>query len=221
MNNLKKVDFESFKSYDYILYEQSHFRDLLSIYKEHNVKYKIIAINLFKKREKAPILIDLKSMSSNALEDFYQNVFLSEFSSGLSLFHNMGLVSNLIKSKLEFDDFSKFATDLLMYDAENIIRFYDPRVNIHLLSISNYSNLNFEMRTWLRRFNKVFDEWCVCVFGCYFNFVNERLRKNKIINFTIYDIDHINMKFKENTFKSTHEIEIFLKENYKQLEMKG
>ncbi|WP_180034899.1 MULTISPECIES: hypothetical protein [unclassified Acinetobacter] len=220
MNNFKRLDFESFKRYNYILYEQTHFRNLLSVYQENKVNYKIIAINLFKKREKAPILVDLKSMNADALEDFYNNIFLKEFSTGLSLFQNMGLVSNLVKSKLEFDDFSKIITSLLMYNSENIIRFYDPRVNIHLLNINQYSNLNLEMRIWLRKFNSIFDEWCICTFGCYFGFISQESKNDEKINFSIHQIDKINQKFKKHDFESTQEIEIFLKENYKRLVVK-
>jgi hypothetical protein len=219
MKNLESVKFESFKKYDYILYEQSHFRNLLSIYKEHNVKYRIIAINLFKKRDEAPIIVDLKSMNINELEDFYKNIFLSECSTGLSLFQNIGLVSNLIKSSLDLDELSEKITKLLIYNSENIIRFYDPRINIHLFNVTKYSNLDLDMKIWLKKFCSIFDEWCICVFGCYFKYIKQD-SINKLIHFRIHDIDGINQNFKRNSFKNSQEIQAFFKENYKSFEVK-
>lgn len=221
MKSIEYIDFENFKKYDYALYEQRHFRCLINIYDRNNVKYKIIAINLFKNRQKAPIVVDLKSMKENELQDFYENIFLKEMSAGLNLFNNMGLVSNLIKSQLDLEEFSNSITELLKYNSKNIIRFYDPRVNIHLLNISMYLNFDYEMRQWLKRFNNIFEEWCVSVFGCHFEFRIKKHIEFEQINFSIQDIDKINLKFKQKNFKTAKDIQIFLKENYKRLHIEG
>lgn len=73
-----KLNFEDFQKFNYILYDQYLFRNLLSIYENEKVKYKILAINVFKEKRVAPIVIHIDSMSSALLQDYYENIYLIE-----------------------------------------------------------------------------------------------------------------------------------------------
>ncbi|EPG37508.1 hypothetical protein [Acinetobacter colistiniresistens] len=71
-----KLNFEDFQKFNYILYDQYLFRNLLDIYENEKVKYKILAINVFKEKQIAPIVIRIDSMSPALLQDYYENIYL-------------------------------------------------------------------------------------------------------------------------------------------------
>lgn len=177
------ISFDEFKEYDFILYEQYLFRNLLDIYRAEKIKYKLLAINIFKDKNKAPILVDLKSMDSTLIEDFYDRVFLLERTNYINRFDKMPLVQNLIKSKLDLDDFSDELTALMVINKKILFRYYDPRVMLHLYNIRKYKNINVDINRWCLRFLKVHESWSFGLMGGWYFFDNYFEKENISINF--------------------------------------
>lgn len=93
-----KLNFDDFQKFNYILYDQYLFRNLLDIYESEKVKYKLLAINVFKEKQIAPVLIRIDSMKTSLLKDYYENIYLLEKTEYLNKFDQMALVQNLIKT---------------------------------------------------------------------------------------------------------------------------
>lgn len=195
-----KLNFEDFQKFNYILYDQYLFRNLLSIYENEKVKYKILAINVFKEKRVAPIVIHIDSMSSALLQDYYENIYLIEQTEYLNKFDQMGLVQNLIKTDLNLDDLAEQLTKLMLINKNTLFRFYDPRVLVHLYMSRDYQVLNTDIDRWLKRYFSIFETWSFDLMEHSFeinavDFISEKsTQKSKI---QLENFDQINSKTKE------------------------
>jgi hypothetical protein len=191
----EKLNFEDFKKFDFILYDQYLFKSLLDIYKKEKVKYKILAINVFKEQKIAPIVIDIKSMSPVILLDYYENIYLLEQTDYLNKFDQMGLVQNLIKTKLDLDELSDHLTKLMLINNKTFFRYYDPRILIHLYVLNNTKFLDSDLNKWFKQYCKIFDSWAFDLMSHCFeikdiNYNSEEFERKSKIN--LDKIDQIN-----------------------------
>ncbi|MGE8654461.1 MAG: DUF4123 domain-containing protein [Acinetobacter gandensis] len=195
-----QMSFEEFQNFNYILYDQYLFRNLLDIYDGEKVKYKILAINIFKERNIAPILLRIDSMSPVLLQDYYENIYLLEQTEYINKFDQMALVQNLIKSDLELDDLAEKLTELMLINKNTFFRFYDPRVLVHLYMSKAYQILNPNIGLWVERYRSVFDCWSFDLMGHSFeisalDFCSKK--SNLKTRIQLKNFDQINSKIKE------------------------
>ncbi|MBU3848698.1 MAG: DUF4123 domain-containing protein [Candidatus Acinetobacter avistercoris] len=195
-----KLNFEEFQKFNYILYDQYLFRNLLHIYESEKVKYKILAINVFKEREIAPILIHVDSMNPALLQDYYENIYLLEQTEYINKFDQMALVQNLIKSDLDLDDLAEQLTELMLINKNTFFRFYDPRVLVHLYMFKDYQILNPNIGRWVERYRSVFDCWSFDLMGHSFEISALEFcskKSNLKTRIQLKNFDQINSKIKE------------------------
>lgn len=195
-----KLRFEDFQKFNYILYDQYLFRNLLDIYESEKVKYKILAINVFKEKQIAPIVIRIDSMSSALLHDYYENIYLLEQTEYINKFDQMALVQNLIKTDLELDDLAEQLTKLMLINKNTLFRFYDPRVLVHLYMSRDNQILNTDINRWLKRYRSIFETWSFDLMGHSFEInaldlsSEQSIQKSRI---QLKNFDQINTKIKE------------------------
>lgn len=195
-----KLSFEDFQKFNYILYDQYLFRNLLDIYESEKVKYKILAINVFKEKQIAPIVIRIDSMSSALLHDYYENIYLLEQTEYINKFDQMALVQNLIKTDLELDDLAEQLTKLMLINKNTLFRFYDPRVLVHLYMSRDNQILNTDINRWLKRYRSIFETWSFDLMGHSFEInaldlsSEQSIQKSRI---QLKNFDQINTKIKE------------------------
>ncbi|MBJ8417783.1 DUF4123 domain-containing protein [Acinetobacter sp. ABJ_C3_5] len=195
-----KLSFEDFQKFNYILYDQYLFRNLLDIYESEKVNYKILAINVFKEKQIAPIVIRIDSMSSALLHDYYENIYLLEQTEYINKFDQMALVQNLIKTDLELDELAEQLTKLMLINKNTLFRFYDPRVLVHLYMSRDYQVLNTDIDRWLRRYRSIFETWSFDLMGHSFEInaldlsSEQSIQKSRI---QLKNFDQINTKIKE------------------------
>ena len=195
-----KLSFEDFQKFNYILYDQYLFRNLLDIYESEKVKYKILAINVFKEKQIAPIVIRIDSMSSALLHDYYENIYLLEQTEYINKFDQMALVQNLIKTDLELDDLAEQLTKLMLINKNTLFRFYDPRVLVHLYMSRDNQILNTDINRWLKRYRSIFETWLFDLMGHSFEInaldlsSEQSIQKSRI---QLKNFDQINTKIKE------------------------
>ncbi|MGA6136591.1 DUF4123 domain-containing protein [Acinetobacter dispersus] len=201
-----KLSFEDFQKFNYILYDQYLFRSLLDIYENEKVKYKILAINVFKEKQIAPILIRIDSMSSALLHDYYENIYLLEQTEYINKFDQMALVQNLIKTDLELDDLAEQLTKLMLINKNTLFRFYDPRVLVHLYMSRDHQILNTDIDRWLKRYRSIFETWSFDLMGHSFEInaldlsYEQSIQKSRI---QLKNFDQINSSVKEFSRKNT------------------
>lgn len=195
-----KLRFEDFQKFNYILYDQYLFRSLLDIYENEKVKYKILAINVFKEKQIAPIVIRIDSMSPALLQDYYENIYLLEQTEYINKFDQMALVQNLIKTDLELDGLAEQLTKLMLINKNTLFRFYDPRVLVHLYMSRDHQVLNTDIDRWLKRYRSIFEIWSFDLMGHSFEInaldfsLEKSTQKSKI---QLKNFDQINTKIKE------------------------
>lgn len=195
-----KLNFEDFQKFNYILYDQYLFRSLLDIYENEKVKYKILAINVFKEKQIAPIVIRIDSMSPALLQDYYENIYLLEQTEYINKFDQMALVQNLIKTDLELDDLAEQLTKLMLINKNTLFRFYDPRVLVHLYMSRDHQILNTDIDRWLKRYRSIFETWSFDLMGHSFEInaldlsSEQSIQKSRI---QLKNFDQINIKIKE------------------------
>ncbi|QHH95699.1 DUF4123 domain-containing protein [Acinetobacter proteolyticus] len=195
-----KLNFEDFQKFNYILYDQYLFRSLLDIYENEKVKYKILAINVFKEKQIAPIVIRIDSMSPALLQDYYENIYLLEQTEYINKFDQMALVQNLIKTDLELDDLAEQLTKLMLINKNTLFRFYDPRVLVHLYMSRDHQILNTDIDRWLKRYRSIFETWSFDLMGHSFEInaldlsSEQSIQKSRI---QLKNFDQINTKIKE------------------------
>ncbi|TVT86979.1 DUF4123 domain-containing protein [Acinetobacter colistiniresistens] len=195
-----KLNFEDFQKFNYILYDQYLFRNLLDIYENEKVKYKILAINVFKEKQIAPIVIRIDSMSPALLQDYYENIYLLEQTEYINKFDQMALVQNLIKTDLELDDLAEQLTKLMLINKNTLFRFYDPRVLVHLYMSKDHQILNTDIDRWLKRYRSIFETWSFDLMGHSFEInaldlsSEQTLQKSRI---QLKNFDQINSSIKE------------------------
>ncbi|ENU23716.1 hypothetical protein F993_01870 [Acinetobacter proteolyticus] len=195
-----KLNFEDFQKFNYILYDQYLFRSLLDIYENEKVKYKILAINVFKEKQIAPIVIRIDSMSPALLQDYYENIYLLEQTEYINKFDQMALVQNLIKTDLELDDLAEQLTKLMLINKNTLFRFYDPRVLVHLYMSRDNQILNTDINRWLKRYRSIFETWSFDLMGHSFEINALDLSSEQSIQqsrIQLKNFDQINTKIKE------------------------
>lgn len=195
-----KMSFEEFQGFNYILYDQYLFRNLLDIYDSEKVKYKILAINIFKERNIAPILIRIDSMNPVLLHDYYENIYLLEQTEYINKFDQMALVQNLIKTDFNLDELAEHLTKLMLINKNTLFRFYDPRVLVHLYMSKDYQILNADIGRWVERYRSIFDKWSFELMGHSFeisalDFCSNKSNLNSRIQ--LKNFDQINSRIKE------------------------
>ncbi|ENX22886.1 hypothetical protein F892_02129 [Acinetobacter vivianii] len=221
-----KLNFEDFQKFNYILYDQYLFRNLLDIYESEKVKYKILAINVFKEKQIAPIVIRIDSMSSALLHDYYENIYLLEQTEYINKFDQMALVQNLIKTDLELDDLAEQLTKLMLINKNTLFRFYDPRVLVHLYMSRDHQILNTDIDRWLRRYRSIFDTWSFDLMGHSFEInaldlsSEQSIQKSRI---QLKNFDQINSNIKEFCRKNTdfQALMDFMEKQYLAFEVKN
>ncbi|KHF78180.1 hypothetical protein PJ15_1237 [Acinetobacter sp. neg1] len=221
-----KLNFEDFQKFNYILYDQYLFRNLLDIYESEKVKYKILAINVFKEKQIAPIVIRIDSMSSALLHDYYENIYLLEQTEYINKFDQMALVQNLIKTDLELDDLAEQLTKLMLINKNTLFRFYDPRVLVHLYMSRDHQILNNDIDRWLRRYRSIFDTWSFDLMGHSFEInaldlsSEQSIQKSRI---QLKNFDQINSNIKEFCRKNTdfQALMDFMEKQYLAFEVKN
>lgn len=195
-----KLNFDDFQKFNYILYDQYLFRKLLDIYESEKVKYKLLAINVFKEKQIAPVLIRIDSMKTSLLKDYYENIYLLEKTEYLNKFDQMALVQNLIKTDLELDELAEQLTKLMLINKNTLFRFYDPRVLVHLYMTRDCQILNSDINRWLQRYRSIFEIWSFDLMEHSFeinalDFSSEQFtRKSRI---QLKNFDQINSNIKE------------------------
>lgn len=195
-----KLNFDDFQKFNYILYDQYLFRNLLDIYESEKVKYKLLAINVFKEKQIAPVLIRIDSMKTSLLKDYYENIYLLEKTEYLNKFDQMALVQNLIKTDLELDELAEQLTKLMLINKNTLFRFYDPRVLVHLYMTRDCQILNSDINRWLQRYRSIFEIWSFDLMEHSFeinalDFSSEQFtRKSRI---QLKNFDQINSNIKE------------------------
>lgn len=195
-----KLNFDDFQKFNYILYDQYLFRKLLDIYESEKVKYKLLAINVFKEKQIAPVLIRIDSMKTSLLKDYYENIYLLEKTEYLNKFDQMALVQNLIKTDLELDELAEQLTKLMLINKNTLFRFYDPRVLVHLYMTRDCQILNSDINRWLQRYRSIFVIWSFDLMEHSFeinalDFSSEQFtRKSRI---QLKNFDQINSNIKE------------------------
>lgn len=195
-----KLNFDDFQKFNYILYDQYLFRNLLDIYESEKVKYKLLAINVFKEKQIAPVLIRIDSMKTSLLKDYYENIYLLEKTEYLNKFDQMALVQNLIKTDLELDELAEHLTKLMLINKNTLFRFYDPRVLVHLYMTRDCQILNSDINRWLQRYRSIFEIWSFDLMEHSFeinalDFSSEQFtRKSRI---QLKNFDQINSNIKE------------------------
>lgn len=198
---LNKLTLEEFKTFNYILYDQYVFRSILDVYDQQKIKYKLLAINVFKEREIAPILIQIDSMNPDLLEDYYYNIYLLEQAEYLNKFDQMSLVQNLIKTDLDIDNFAQNLTNLMLINKNIFFRYYDPRVLINIFMLRKYQFLDRDLSKWAKAFYKNFEFWNFELMGRSFQISTQTNQTN--IDMNVYSkiklthFDVINEKTKE------------------------
>lgn len=197
------ITFEQFAEYDYMMYDQYVFRNLLSIYASQKVEYKILLINIFKKQENAPIIVDLNSMSEGVKLDFYEEVYLKETTRYVNFFDNMSLVQNLIKSDLSLDEFADQMSKLLIVEDKYVFRFYDPRIMIHLflLNYNQYDLKDSILKQWMLGHQSTFKVWDINIWNMHYSLEPSNFSKFKhaqlVSNICIQDFDQYNKDVKQ------------------------
>lgn len=221
-----KLNFEDFQKFNYILYDQYLFRNLLSIYESAKVRYKILAINIFKEKQIAPIVIRIDSMSPALLQDYYENIYLLEQTEYINKFDQMSLVQNLIKTDLELDEFAKRLTELMLINKNTFFRFYDPRVLIHLYMVRDCEVLNNDINKWLKRYRSIFEIWSFDLMGRSFAInasdfsTEDSVKKSKIL---LKNFDQISTNIKKNSIKNPDPQTVidYMEEQYLAFEVKN
>lgn len=221
-----KLNFEDFHKFNYILYDQYMFRNLLDIYESEKVKYKILAINVFKEKQIAPIVIRIDSMSSALLHDYYENIYLLEQTEYINKFDQMALVQNLIKTDLELDDLAEQLTKLMLINKNTLFRFYDPRVLVHLYMSRDHQILNTDIDRWLKRYRSIFETWSFDLMGHSFEINALDLSSEKSIQksrIQLKNFDQINFNIKEFSRKNTdfQALMDFMEKQYLAFEVKN
>lgn len=221
-----KLSFEDFQKFNYILYDQYLFRNLLEIYESEKIKYKLLAINIFKEKKITPIVVKIDTMSSALLRDYYENIYLLENTEYINKFDEMSLVQNLIKTDLDLDSLAENLTKLMLINKKIFFRFYDPRILIHIYMLKNYDLLNIELKKWIESYSLIFERWSFDLMGHSFEMdsFDFKMKKSQVqMNTYLENFDQINKKIREfcrknNDFKSLID---FMEKQYLVLEVKN
>ncbi|WP_353173581.1 hypothetical protein [Acinetobacter rudis] len=201
--NSPLLSYQQFDEYNYALYDQYLFRNLLSIYDEQKVKYKILLIDVFGKAQDAPIVVDLKSMNEEMKQDFYEHIYLQEMSHYINFFDNMLLVQNLIQSDLSLDEFSNKMSKLMLIEDKYIFRFFDPRIMIHvfLLNYNQYDLNNTTLKQWMTQHQSTFKVWDIYIWNNRYSLTQDNFSKfnhpKLKSTIAIQHFDQCNKKIKE------------------------
>lgn len=177
------MDLNYFTKINYAILEVSFWPELYKLFDEFDLKYHFIGLNVFKNKDICPILIDLNKVDFDKKKEVWDELFFMTTNSYYSEFDKIYLLQNLIKTKLNFDDFSMLLNSIISFNKKNVFRVYDPRVAFHLVAVfPNFINLS----------NKI-DSWDLSINGGWY-----KLNISKKINFKIKlrDIEIINEKIR-------------------------
>lgn len=169
MNNVVDLNFETFSRYDYMLYEQRFFKNMLELYEGNRISYIYIGLDLFKNTKLCPILVDLKTIDSNVKESFFNEVVLMNSTDFYNYFDYMYIAQNLIKTSLDMNDLADLLVNLMLVGSVDkyLFRFYDPRVGLHLNAITFDENKIYKNKfhNWKAKFNNNIDLYTISING--------------------------------------------------------
>jgi hypothetical protein len=201
MLNVIDLNLENFKKYNYMVYEQRFFPNMIEIYDENNIKYKYLGEDVFKKKYFCPILVDLNSISEDIKQSFLEELVLNYYTRFVNYFDDMYIAQNLIKSTLDLDEMADLMVKLMVVgnSRKSLFRFYDPRVSLHLNALMYDENKIYKniFSGWKEKFLNNFDEYIICINGEFrgLNLNQDDFIYNKKLDISL--IDDINLDIKK------------------------
>ncbi|MCU4576393.1 DUF4123 domain-containing protein [Acinetobacter courvalinii] len=176
---------------NYIIFDASLWSRAHSILKDLNVEHHFIGLNVFRRPELTPTLIDLNNLSNEKKEQLWNLVGKKTHTNAFSGFDQMSMFQTYLYSDKRIEEMKDFLSELMVYKRKSekfVFRFYDPRVAIHLSQLSALLNMSI--------YKKLQDDifkWVVSMNHQYFE-VNKQKVEVPVINFD--EIDPINSKIR-------------------------
>lgn len=200
MINFVDLNLNIFKEFNFMLYEQRFFQNMIELYDGNQIKYKYIGEDVFKNKKLCPLLVDLNTVGDQLKESFLNELILVNFTKNIYDFDRMFIAQNLFKSKLDLNDMAEFLTQQMILGKSDkfLFRFYDPRVSIHLDAILFEDNKIYKniYSGWRGRFLNNVEEYIVSL---NFNFMKVDLNDgiNYKKNMNVSQIESINKNIRE------------------------
>lgn len=203
---MRKINFESFKEYNFALYDQILFSDYKYFFEEKEIKYKFLGVDLFGSERNSPILISLNDIPDTDKEEIYEFFFIEKETNYHHSFDRMNVFQILIKSAVNVDILADELTMMMVVKSKYLFRYYDPRVVLHLILIKEkglYIQNKF-LRNWSENYFKNIDGMVLSLWGkkiIYDSKHKDYNSKNYKSNIDFDDIDLLNKKIKMNSNK--------------------
>lgn len=177
---------------NYIIFDALLWGSAHSILQELNVEYHFIGLNVFRRPELTPTLIDLNNLSNEKKQKLWSLVGKNTHTNAFSGFDQMSMFQTYLYSNKHVEDMKDFLAELMVYKNKSdkfVFRFYDPRVAIHLTQISSLLNI-----TNYKKIQDDISKWVVSINHQYFE-VNRQKTEIPLIRFD--EIDQINSKIRD------------------------
>lgn len=213
-----ELDIEKFKQFDYMLYEQRFFENVVDLYDAQSVKYIFLAEDIFRDTRVCPILVDLNSVKPSDKESFFEDLVAPNSTRFMNRFDFMYISQVLIRSSLSLDEMADFLITLMMIGTKDkyLFRFFDPRVAVHLNAITFqeqklYSN---KFHSWRLKFIKYIGDYTISINGEFrkialdqdpfkFKKALEPEDVEKLNTYIKSEIRHRTLKLEQTVFKDT------------------
>lgn len=176
---------------NYIIFDASLWGSAHSILKDLNVEHNFIGLNVFRRPELTPTLIDLNNLSNEKKEQLWNLVGKKNHANAFSDFDQMSMFQTYLYSNKRIEEMKDFLSELMVYKRKSekfVFRFYDPRVAIHLSQLSALLNMSI-----YKKLQDDISKWVVSINHQYFE-VNKQKVEVPVINFD--EIDLINSKIR-------------------------
>lgn len=200
MINFVDLNLEVFKEFNFMLYEQRFFPNMIELYDGNKIKYKYIGEDVFKDKKLCPLLVDLNTVSEDLKDSFLNELILVNFTKNVYDFDRMYIAQNLFKSKLDLEDMVDFLTQQMVVGKSDkyLFRFYDPRVSLHLDAILFDENKIYKniYSGWRSRFLNTIEEY---VISLNFQFMRVNLNNNVVYqkDMNVDQIESINKNIRK------------------------
>ncbi|MEQ1308983.1 hypothetical protein [Acinetobacter bereziniae] len=177
---------------NYIVFDALLWGNAHSILKEFNIEHHFIGLNVFRRLELTPTLINLNQLSKEKKQQLWQLFGKNTQTNAFSGFDQMSMFQTYIYSDKRTDEIKDFLAELMVYKNKSdkfVFRFYDPRVAIHLTHIGSLLNA-----TIYQQLRDDISKWVISINHQYFE-VNREKVDTPLIGFD--EIDPINLKMRK------------------------
>lgn len=200
MINIVDLNLNVFKEFNFMLYEQRFFQNMIELYDGNQIEYKYIGEDVFKNKKFCPLLVDLNTVGDELKESFLNEFILVNFTKNIYDFDRMFIAQNLFKSKLDLNDMAEFLTQQMIVGKSDkfLFRFYDPRISLHLNAILFDENKIYKnmYNGWGSKFLKNIDKYLISL---NFTFMEINLSERNINfrkNMEVGQIESINKEIR-------------------------